>query len=243
MQNNLVVLHLPGTWSSRAELLSALSLQAPNHSCVDGMLIDLQTQEAVHIEFRKGRRRSIADDFWWFGLHWQDTGDMRAVKQHTSCVILKGAGGSLDRMRHLMSAASAVVQAGALGVLVEHVGIAHASQRWLGFANDGLDGILRAFVVTVDGAASGAYSCGMHNFGMKEVSVPGEVPDCAIVVGIVTRHLLVKGARIARGQTVSIGTKSDRYRFWDVQSAFAPDGVQYEHHVGTWQLVRAEAVH
>lgn len=243
MQNSLVVLSLPGAWVSRAEFLSALSSQAPKYRLVDGMLTDLHTGESVLIEFRKGRRRNTVLDFWCFGLHWHDTSEMRAVRQHASCVIIKGARGSLHRMMHLMAAASAVVQAGALGVLVEHVGIAHTPQKWLDFASEGVDGILRAFVVTVDGAGSGAYSCGMHNFGMKEVSAPAEIPNCANVVGIITRHLLVKGASIARGQTIAIGGKADRYQFWDVRSAVAPDGAVFDHQIGTWKLLRAEAIH
>ncbi|WP_455287447.1 hypothetical protein [Cupriavidus necator] len=207
------------------------------------LLIDIETRESVHIEFRKGHRKHIVNDFWWAGLHWQGSPDMRAVERHSSCVILRGIGGSLERMKHLMTAASAVVRAGALGVHVEHVGIAHAPQVWLELSNDGLDGILRAFVITIDGAVSGAYSCGMHSFGLKEVSVPTDVPNRASLVGTITRHLLVKGARIARGQTIAIGGKSVRYRFWDVQSAAAPDGAVFEHQIGTWQLLRAEAIH
>jgi len=165
---------------------------------------------------------------------------MRAVERHTSHVVLKGVGGGVDRMTHVMIAASAVVRAGALGVHVEHVGIAHAPQAWLDLGNGGLEGIHRAFVVTVDGPVTGAYSCGIHNFGLKEVRVPACAPDRTSVVGILTRHLLVKGARIAGGQTISIGGKSNRYRFCDVQTVTAPDGSMFQHQVGTWQLVRAD---
>ena len=168
---------------------------------------------------------------------------MNAVRRHTSNVTLSTVSGSPERMGQLMTAASAVVRAGGLGVHVAYVGIAHTPRKWLELASEGLDGIHRAFVVTVDGPVGDAYSCGMHNFGLKEVSVPGEVPNRANIVGILTRHLLVKGARIARGQIVSMGAESGQYRFLDVQSACAPDGAIFEHQVGTWKLVRAEAVH
>jgi hypothetical protein len=83
----------------------------------------------------------------------------------------------------------------------------------------------------------------MHNFGLKEVSVPVGAPNRTNVVGILTRHLLVKGACIVGGQTISIGEKSSRYRFCDVQTVAAPDGSILQHQVGTWQLVCADVRH
>lgn len=234
MQNNLVILTIPGAWASRADVLSALA---------EDFLFASQPQEGVRIEFRKGRRRNVLADFWWAGLHWQDTTEMSVVRRHTSNVTLTTVGGSPQRMRKLMTAATAVVRAGGLGVHVAHVGIAHTPRKWLELDSEGLDGIHRAFVVTIDGPVGDAYSCGMHNFGLREVSVPSDIPNRANVVGIITRHLLVKGARIERGQTIAIGHDANRYSFRDVQSAFAPDGAIFEHQVGTWQLVHAEAVH
>lgn len=243
MQNSFVVLTLPGAWSCRAEFIAALNEHAPDLCLAKNMLIDQRTQEVVHMAFRKGRSKKIVNDFRWSGLHWQDTNEMRAVERHTSHVVLKGVGGSVERMTHVMTVASAIVRSGALGVHVEHVGIAHAPQAWVALSNDGLEGIHRAFVVTLDGPVSGAYSCGMHNFGLKEVSVPAGAPNRTGVVGILTRHLLVKGACIVGGQTISIGEKSNRYRFCDVQTVAAPDGSILQHQVGTWQLVRADVGH
>lgn len=162
---------------------------------------------------------------------------MATLRQHKSRITLTHAGGSLDRMKQLMTAASAVVHAGALGVHVGSVGIAHSPCQWIALEGESLDGIMRAFVITVDAVRS-AYSFGMHNFGLKEVSAPDGVPNPSSVVGILTRHLLVKGARIDRGQTVSIGDQANRYRFRELQTASAPDGSIFQHQVGTWQLVR-----
>lgn len=243
MQNSPVVLTLPGTWSCRAELMASLEDHAPGHRLVKNKLVDQLTQEAVSVSFRKGRSRKVVTDFRWSGLHWQDTTDMQAIERHASYVVLKGMGGSVERMSHLMSVASAVIRAGALGVHVDYVGIAHAPSAWLELCQDGLEGIHRAFVVTVDGPVGGAHSCGMHNFGLKEVCAPSSVPDRATVVGLITRHLLVKGACITGGQTISIGTQSIRYRFCDVRTVEAPDGTLIQHHVGAWKLERVDGMH
>lgn len=223
--------------------MDALDEHAQDHYLVKNTLVDLKTEETVRIAFRKGCSRKIANDFRWSGLHWQDTDNMRAVQRHKSYVVLQGVGGSVERMRRLMTAASDVVRAGALGVHVEFVDIAHSPQAWLELGRDGLEGIHRAFVVTVDGPVTGAYSCGMHNFGLKEVSVPAGVPDRTAVVGQITRHLLVRGARIAVGQTVSIGPKFNSYRFCDVQTVAAPDGSTFQHQVGTWKLICVGGMH
>ncbi len=238
MPNNPVVLTLPGPWSSRDDFLAALNAHAPHFGYAKGLLTDLHTQDSVQINFRKGRSRNAVTDFWWAGLHWQDTPEMETLRQHKSRITLTHAGGSLDRMKQLMTAASVVVRAGALGVHVGPVGIAHAPHQWLALESESLDGILRAFVITIDAVRS-AYSCGMHNFGLKEVSVPSGVPSPSTVVGILTRYLLVKGARIDSGQTVSIGGQANRYRFHELHMASAPDGTIFQHQVGTWQLVCA----
>lgn len=135
-----------------------------------------------------------------------------------------------------MVAASTVVRAGGLGVHVENVGIAHAAKQWLKFDSDGLSGVFRAFVVTVDAAASGAYSCGMNSFGLKEICLPIRTADCYEAVGTVAWHLLVKGAHYRNGQTLMIGAKSVPYSVCDVKTVMDLDGLQFPSEIGTWQL-------
>jgi len=161
---------------------------------------------------------------------------MRAVERHASHVMLTAVAGSTEQMLRLMAAASAVIRAGGLGVHVENVGIAHPPQQWLKFDSDGINGAFRAFVVTVDAAVKGAYSCGMNCFGMKEVSVPIRTTDCLEAVGTVAWHLLVKGAPIRDGQTLSIGAKAAPYSVCGVKTVVDLDGLQFYSQIGTWQL-------
>ncbi|MFS8974469.1 hypothetical protein PO002_08140 [Cupriavidus necator] len=240
---NLAVLILPGTWSSLAEFKAAVKKQAPNYRFANGVLVDQRTRQGVHVHFQMGHNSSIVEDFRCGGTYWYDSEDMRSIARHTSHVLLVDAGGSRQRMAHVMGAASAVVRAGALGVYVENAGVAHPSQNWLALANDGIDGIFRAFVATVDTGGSGAHCSGMQNFGLKDVSVPSNVPDCTTVAGAFAWHLVVKEVKVNSGETMMVGTKSSSSRVRIVESEVVPEGSMFYNRFGTWQLLPATSVH
>ncbi|SOY70904.1 hypothetical protein [Cupriavidus taiwanensis] len=240
---NFAVLILPGTWSSLSEFKSAVKKHAPNYRFANGVLVDQRTRQSVRVHFHMGHLSSIVEDFRYGGIYWDDSDDMRAIAGHTSHVLLADAGGSLQRMAHVMGAASAVVRSGALGVYVENAGVAHPSKNWLALANDGIDGVFRAFVVTVDAGASGAHCSGLQNFGLKDVSVPSTVPDCTTVAGAFAWHLVVKEVKVKAGESMMVGTKSSRSRVRIVESAVVPEGSMFDNRFGTWQLLPATSVH
>lgn len=239
MQSNLAVLILPGPWSSHAELIAAINAQSPNYRFTDGMLLNVDTRRGVHLHFEEGHNPNIVEDFRCGGNHWSSAGEMLAIERHNSYVILADAGGSRQRMAHIMSAASAVVKAGALGVRVENAGIAHAPEAWLKLANDGIDGIFRAFVATIDNQDAGAHSSGMHTFGLRDVSVSSDIPNYTSIIGTFAWHLLVKQVRVVSGETVSIGRKAARFRVREIESPVTAKGSMFHNKFGTWELVPA----
>jgi uncharacterized protein YegJ (DUF2314 family) len=85
---------------------------------------------------------------------------------------------SLERARGMMAASVHLLDAGGVGVKVESAGAAHAPDRWRYHARSGATlSLYRCFVTLVGGtSADFHYSCGMHNFGLPDVSVDGSVP-------------------------------------------------------------------
>lgn len=237
---NLAVLILPGTWSSLAEFKLAIRKHAPNYHFANGVLVDQRTREGVHVHFRAGHLPSIVDDFRCGGTYWYDSDDMRAIARHSAHVILADPGGSAQRMTHVMGAASAVVKAGALGVYVENAGLAHPAQNWLALADDGIDGIFRAFVATIDAGIDGAHCSGLQSFGMRDVKVPSSVPDYTRIAGMFARHLVVKQAVFNPGTMIRISNNSKPSHIRITQSEAIPEGSPLDNRFGTWQLVPAQ---
>ncbi|WP_340527049.1 hypothetical protein [Cupriavidus necator] len=239
----VAVLILPGTWSSLADFKAAIKRHTPNYRFANGVLVDQRTRDGVHVHFQMGHNPSLVDDFRCGGTYWCDTDNMRAITRHTSHVLLADAGGSRERMAHVMGAASALVRAGALGVYVENAGVAHPAKNWLALADDGMDGVFRAFVATIDAGGDGAHCSGMQNFGLKDVVVPANVPDCTAVAGAFAWHLVVKEAKVTAGQTMMVGTKSSSSHVRIVASAAVPAGAMFHNRFGAWQLLAATRVH
>jgi hypothetical protein len=143
-------------------------------------------------------------------------------------------------MEHVMDAASAIVRAGALGVYVENAGLAHPAENWLTLANDGINGIFRAFVATIDAGIDGAHCSGMQSFGMKDVKVPKEVPDCARIAGTFARYLVVKEAKFKAGTRIRISTNSNPSHIRITESPADIVGSPLANQFGAWHLVPAE---
>lgn len=170
------------------------------------------------------------------GSHWRDTVEMTAIGQHKSVVYLTDEGGSRSRIEALMGAAAALIKAGGLGVKVESSGLAHSPDQWLDFsANTHLLSAYRAFVVTVGGEAP--YTCGMQNFGMKDVRMPAGIPNAAKLASLFTWYLFSEEPDILPGHTFSAAPDAPKYIVEEATPIAYQSGSLFTNEFGTWQLV------
>lgn len=241
MSHERTVLCIPGFWETRADFISALIEAETGYLFAGGVLMEMKSQ----IGFRahhEGPDDRMSSAFRAAGPHWRDTVEMAAIGHHKSVVYLTDEGGSRPRIEALMVAAAALIKAGGLGVKVESSGLAHSPDQWLDLAASiHLLSAYRAFVVTVGGDAP--YTCGMQNFGMKDVRMPQGVPNAAKLASLFTWYLFSEEPDILPGHTFSAAPDASKFRVEEAMPIEYPSGSLFANEFGTWQLVPMEMHH
>jgi hypothetical protein len=95
--------------------------------------------------------------------------ELEQIARHTFTLYLRGDGGSVDAAREIIDVATALVRAGGLGVKIESSGTAVGRAEWFLRADpEQPAGPYWAFVALLRSHEHNAYSCGMHNFGLRD---------------------------------------------------------------------------
>lgn len=238
MSHERTVLCIPGPWETRADLISALIEAETGYLFAGGIIMEMKSQ----IGFRahhEGPDDRMTSAFRVAGAHWRDTVEMTAIGHHKSVVYLTDEGGSRSRIEALMGAAAALIKAGGLGVKVESSGLAHPPDQWLDLAaNTHLLSAYRAFVLTVGSDAP--YTCGMQNFGMRDVRMSPGVPNGAKLASLFSWYLFSEEPEILPGQTFSAAPDAPKFRVEEATPIKYQSGSLFTNEFGTWQLVPTE---
>lgn len=229
------VLCIPGRWADRTELIARIVEHGDGYLFAGGVLMHPPTQAMFELHVEPADPR-MASAFRAAGRHWVDDDAMAAIAEHTTVLYLVGQGGSRERASEFMNAAAALLKAGGLGVKVESTGIAHTPQDWLDMtANQYLFAAYRAFVITI--TDSGAYSCGMHNFGLPDAIVDASASDdAAKLASTFSYYLFTEEPTIREGQTFSVGPDAPLYRLSKEPCTAYEDDSLFTNPFGMWRL-------
>lgn len=233
-----LVLCIPGPWKDRAELLKAIVERSKGYLFAGRVLMHTETKftcELVHEE--ADSRMPVA--FAAAGPHWKTSPEMTAIGEHRSVVYLVGKGGSQLNAEAMMLAARGLLLAGGLGVKVESSGISHSPRAWLEFTdNIHLFTAHQAFVLYVTG--SDVYSCGMHNFGLRDAITSGvDRAEAVELLRVFTRYLFTESPTIRAGQTFGVEADAPVYRIGDDPGVQYDSGSLFRNTYGYWRLSAA----
>jgi Domain of unknown function (DUF4261) len=167
-----IIIGIPGVWKNPGEIAQAVAKQNKDLMFAGFTLMDSVTQDVSFIEWHEHDPR-LVDVFEALGQPWISEKDLANIAQHRGTLWVLSSNVSLTHARQMMKVGQTLLQAGGLGVKVETSGVAHSSQRWQTLANaaDETSRVYCAFVNLVEGTEND-YSCGMHNFGLPDVSLP-----------------------------------------------------------------------
>ncbi|MCP3903396.1 MAG: hypothetical protein GY715_07145 [Planctomycetes bacterium] len=161
-----IVLRVPGRWDDPAALAGALpsgfALAADHLAMPDGSLIGFVPMPPdTEFPFVFGAA--------CFG-HERPV-DEHAVDGYTVNACLAGPGGSVTSATRMVVAATALLNAGGLGVFIDNSLVAHEAMTWMEIvAPIGIEALLCIFLNMFRGDES-VYSIGLHTLGMREVVV------------------------------------------------------------------------
>ncbi|NOT61547.1 MAG: hypothetical protein HOP19_15125 [Acidobacteria bacterium] len=166
-----IILGIPGTWKDASEVAQAIVQESQDLFFAGFTLMDATTQEVSFVEWHDHDPR-LVDVFEKLGQPWINDYDLSQISRHRSTLWVLSSDVSIRHARQMMKLGQTLLQAGGLGVKVESSGVAHSAQRWQSLARgaDATSPLYCAFVNLLEGSDY-AYSCGMHNFGLPDVSL------------------------------------------------------------------------
>ena len=167
-----IIIGVPGVWKNPGEIAQAVAQQNKDLMFAGFTLMDSVTQDVSFIEWHEHDPR-LVDVFETLGQPWINEKDLASIAQHRGTLWVLSSNVSLTHARQMMKVGQTLLKAGGLGVKVESSGVAHSAQRWQALADaaDETSQVYCAFVNLVEGTEND-YSCGMHNFGLPDVSLP-----------------------------------------------------------------------
>jgi hypothetical protein len=231
--NSKIILCIPGPWRDRDAFSQAIG-ERGRYLVIGPMLLDLATQERFGVEFQ-GFDKRMAEAFRAAapGLA---PALISTIARHRSAVYLTSEKRSLEGAQALMQAAAHVLESDGLAVKVETTGLAHTAQDWYRYTQDPSPaGAHQAFVVFVQGQRS--YSCGMHNFGLKDALV--SKVDSTVAIDTLRHfswYLLSEMPTLGVGQTFATARDAPVFRIDDdANQHIAPDDLFYNA-FGAWHL-------
>src|SRR5206468_2333132 len=97
--------------------------------------------------------------------------DVDAIASHKVKIHIAAPGGSIPAARAIMQAATALIRAGALGVMVDNSGNTHMPRDWMALAEDKQAGGLYWAYVGMAGGEDEVWSTGMHCLGLRDAEI------------------------------------------------------------------------
>ena len=184
-----IILGIPGMWPSLDALVESIPASCGYH--LDGAdLVRQAVQRRFQLElvehdpalrksYEHANRLSLSED------------DLARIAGHVHTAYLVCPGGTLDAARDAMQAADTLLAAGGFAVKVETSGIAHSARNWhtqTERSRDHVGALYIAYVALI--ASTGLYfSCGMHNLGLSDATVSGDLSTT--VAGNLLRDFLL----------------------------------------------------
>ena len=184
---NQLVIGIPGPWQDRSDLISAViransALKTPRFLAMGGLIMDMTTKMSFGFEIYE-HDSGLPQAFEYAGQGRFTVGELHAISEHKHTVYLlcgepfeSPARESLDAARSLLELGVHMLDAGGFAVKVESSGIAHSAERWRYYAEQGTALSLYDAFVTMVGGSEFYYTCGMHTFGLPDVSLTTDVP-------------------------------------------------------------------
>jgi hypothetical protein len=212
VMNSSMIIGIPGAWIDRSVITTSI---ARTHKFVfAGMLLmDIQTQASCGLEiydYDPNMRKSF--EIAGQGRISDEVLQKIADHRHTLYAICDSP--SIETATWMLEAGVGLLSAGGLAIKVESAGLAHTAEDWQALAADRSPAALYQAFVTLLSSDNYYYSCGMHNFGLPDVSLSHQVePQTASqILNEFNYYQLVEQPSFVDGHTFSTALEAPRFK-------------------------------
>ena len=184
-----IILGIPGPWDTLDALAHAISTTSTFRLDSAG-LVRQSDQHRFQLELVE-HDPTLRDSYAIANRQSLNEDDLARIAGHVQTAYLVCPGGTLDAAQDAMQAADILLAAGGYAVKVETSGIAHSAGEWHTQtlrSNEHVGALYITYVALVAGNGC-YYSCGMHNLGLSDAVICGDLT--APEAGAVLRDFLM----------------------------------------------------
>jgi hypothetical protein len=227
---------IPGFWQNRSEIRESLITQ--DLLFAGFILLDHQTKFHVQLEVAP-YDPDLAVAFGYAGGGLISEKELERIANHEHTLYLICESQEPKDLQMLMHVGAKVLQAGGLAVKVETSGIAHSKERWMELTHGGNENSLYQALVAKVRHEEGLYTCGMHQFGMRDAIVYDAMillDDAAQLLNGFLLYLMLEKPEIQVGHSFSLGEVSSWYRIGVEECTSYEADHPYYNPFGLWSL-------
>ncbi len=192
-----IAMRIPGTWNHPGELLEKL----PAGYRITGK--ELILPDGTEIEFNPvPADEQFAEIFRTSCRNPPTDGERATVENYKVNILLCGPGGSRAQARAMMSAAAAIMRAGAGGVFIDNCMLAHGAEMWLSMDEDGGPEALSYAYTTIMASETEVWTMGLHCLGMPDILMKKADADDFDIIEVI-RYCAGSEKRIGHGHVLA----------------------------------------
>lgn len=234
------VLCIPGKWASHQELVLAIAQHTDGkYLFAGGVLMDTASKTGFVLQEEPANpqmRSSFQAAGYATGL---TEPFLDEVGNHLSVVYLMGETGSFEKASAICQAASALLQAGGLGVKVETAGKAFMPAQWQEIlGHNSPEALHHLLVVDAIGSGNGTvFSCGMHNLGLPDAIATGSGAEVlSNLLFVFNAYQVMESPVIEAGQTFSTAPNAPVFRISRAKKQPYEGDELFFNPFGMWEL-------
>ncbi|MCP4895499.1 MAG: DUF2314 domain-containing protein [bacterium] len=207
-----LVIGIPGPWEDRNDVIRAVvganpPEESPRFLAMGGLMMDMSTNTSIGLEVYE-HDSGLAQAFEYAGQGRFSAEELKTITEHKQTVYLvcsdpptSPSKDCLDAARKFLELGVLMLEAGGFAIKVESTGVAHTADRWRYYADQANILSLYDAFVTMVGGDEFNYTCGMHTFGLPDVSVTTGVPidEAPYVMNGFNQYQLLESPELSDG--------------------------------------------
>jgi len=236
-----IVIGVPGFWESREEFKEELETFQKRFRLEGDYLVKEGGTIPLKLDWYD-RDDNLGSAFRYAAQGRIEDSVLEEIDAHTYTAYVVCPVQSPAGVAAVVEASRALFSAGGIAIKVESAGIAHSEERWRELTDTfEPEKVIQAFVCLV-GDSEGAFSCGMHNFGLPDTFLHESIGQEHLAVALTQANLyqLARPEVLRDGDLIQFGTNVGAFRaFLSVYEGYHPATNHYNPY-GRWNLERAE---
>jgi len=228
---------IPGPWKSWKDFGLPLAARG-NYIHMGSPTMGILSKVKTEISFKAyldphGSQEEYSDHF--APLFPKEMQDRLPLPIH-SVFIIEAEGGSFQQMEQLCAAITEVLKIGGYGLKIPNSGKIITREEWEGYSFSP-DTFFRTFVSVYDTGNGGILTCGMSNFGQRDVFVPLTFDDQGIDFIVSYAWFIVYDQPIIKDQqTFSLSEDSPSFRIFEAEDDMREADHPFHNPYGLWKV-------